>query len=63
MSQLSPERRKVAVLGGSIAALSGSVLLLQRNHHWLTVVWLAVLIVALAYVGMQLVKIQRSKKQ
>ena len=62
MSKLSPERRKVAVLGGSIAAMSGGVLLLQRDHSWLTMVWLAIMAFAAAYVVVQLIKIKRSRR-
>jgi hypothetical protein len=63
MSQLSPERRKVVVIAASIAAMSGSVGLLARNHPWLAGVWLGLLAVALVYVMVQLVKIKRSRRQ
>jgi hypothetical protein len=60
MSKLSPERRKVVVLGGSIAAMSGTIALLGRNHPWLGAVWLCFLLIAAAYVMVQLIKIRRS---
>jgi hypothetical protein len=62
MSQLTPERRRVAILGGSIAAMSGTVALLQKTHPRLVAVWLGLLFVALVYVIIQLVKIRRSGK-
>jgi len=62
MSRLSPERRKVAVLGGSIAAMSAVTATLQHKHPWLTVLWLCLLAVALVYVMVQLVKIKRSRR-
>jgi len=62
MSRLSPERRKVAVLGGSIAAMSGVTATLQHTHPWLTAVRLCLLAVALVYVMVQLVKIKRSRR-
>jgi len=60
---MTQERRKVVVIAASIAAMSGSVGLLARHHPWLAGVWLGLLFVALVYVMVQLVKIQRSKKQ
>ena len=60
MSRLSPERRKVVILGGSIAAMSGTIALLGRNHPWLGAVWLCFLLIAAAYVMVQLIKIRWS---
>jgi len=59
---LSPERKKVAVLGGSIAAMSGTVALFQHNHPRLVAAWLCLLFIAMVYVVMQLVKIRRSRR-
>jgi hypothetical protein len=59
MSKLSPERRKIVVLGGSIAVMSGGVGLLGRDHPVVMWIWLAVLLMALVYVAMQLVKLKR----
>jgi hypothetical protein len=61
MKQLSPERRKIVVLASAIAASSGAVLLLQKDHPRLTATWLGLLSVALVYVIVQLVKIKRQK--
>jgi uncharacterized membrane protein YfcA len=63
MSKLTPERRKIVAIGGSVAAMSGGVLLLQRNHPWLTAVWACLLMFAAIYVMMQLVKIRRSARR
>jgi hypothetical protein len=59
---MTTERRRVAVIGGSIAAMSGGALLLQRDHPWVTTAWLVVLAFALVYVVVQLIKIRRSKR-
>ena len=61
MSELTPERRKVVILGGSVAAMSGSIAVFGHNHPWLAVVWLCFLMVAAAYVIVQLIKIKRSR--
>jgi hypothetical protein len=62
MSKLTPERRKIVAIGGSIAAMSGGVLLLERNHPWVATVWVCLLMVAAIYVMWQLIKIRRSRR-
>jgi hypothetical protein len=63
MSQLSPERRKVAVLGGSIAAMSGCVALFANKHPVLMGIWLGMLFYALIYTIIQLVKIKKKNAE
>jgi len=62
MKELSPERRKVVILGGSIASMSGTIALLGRNHPWMGAVWLCCLLIAAAYAMTQLIKIRRSER-
>jgi hypothetical protein len=59
-ANLSKDRRQVVIIGGSIAAMSGTIALLGRNHPWLGAVWLCFLLIAAAYVMVQLIKIRRS---
>jgi hypothetical protein len=60
---MTPERRKIAVLGGSIAAMSGGVILFGQKHTALIGIWLGVLCYALIYVIIQLVKIKKKNAE
>ena len=56
--QISPQRRKIAVLGGSVAAIGGSVTVLH-NHPYLRLAILAFMVLALAYLIREMVKLKR----
>lgn len=57
--QISPQRRKVAVLGGSIAAVGGSVTALH-NHPYFQDAVLAFMVLAVAYLIRETVKLKRA---
>jgi hypothetical protein len=59
MRKLSLQRRKVVVLAGSLAAMSGIGPLLMQRHHYLGLVWIGCVAVMMVIVITQLVKLKR----
>jgi hypothetical protein len=59
--QISPQRKKVAVLAGAVAAISGCVSIL-RNHPYFEGIVLICMVGALAYLIREMVKLKRVER-
>ena len=57
MSNITPERRKVALLGCAVACMSSGPVLL-RGHHVLMFVWIAVMLSVLIYAIVLLMRLK-----
>jgi hypothetical protein len=68
MRELSPQRKKVVVLGGSLACLSGPGLLLLNTLHGsrylptFAILWCVLMVGLMAFTVSQLVKLQRERR-
>jgi len=60
MSQLSPERRKVVVIGGSVAAMTAAASSIAPKHPFFVWIYVAFMLSALGYAATKLVKIKRA---
>jgi len=60
MTELSPQRRKVVALAACIACMSSGPILL-KGHRVLLGVWIAVMIVLLAFAGVQFAKLKKER--
>ena len=61
MNNLSPQRRKVVILAGSVSCMSASGSVLFRGHPRLILPWLALVVGGLVYTISELVKLKRGK--
>jgi hypothetical protein len=61
MRELSPERKRVAVLCACVACMAGGPVLL-KGHPVLLGVWIGLMVVALAYAMVQLAKLKGQGK-
>lgn len=59
--QISPQRRKIAVMAGAVAAISGSVTIL-RNHPYFEDIVLICMVGALTYLIREMVKLKRAER-
>jgi len=61
MSELSPRRRRIVVMSGSIAALSGVTPLLLKDHPYVRTGVLVWIVLMLVYVVTEIVKLKREE--
>jgi energy-converting hydrogenase Eha subunit C len=61
MSKLSPQRRRIVVMAGSVACIAGVVPTLLKEHPVLRMVLLAFMVAALVYVVVEVVRLKRSE--
>jgi len=61
MSELSPRRRRIVVMSGSIAALSGVTPLLLKDHPYVRIGVLVWIVLMLVYVVTEIVKLKREE--
>jgi hypothetical protein len=57
------ERKQMAVIGGSLAAMSAATATLSQRHPFVIWIYGAYLLAAFGYVVVQLVKIRRAQKR
>jgi hypothetical protein len=58
MRELSPQRKRVVVLCASVAAMSGSSVLL-KGHPVLLGAWIGLMVVTLVYAMVELAKLKK----
>ena len=63
MNKRDAERRKIVLIGGSIAAGTPAMAIYGQQHPALMWAWFGGILVALLYVVMQLVRIKKSRRQ
>ena len=59
MRALSPQRRKVVVLSGALAATSGLIGAIGQHHHRLELVWIVLELALLVYILREFVVLKR----
>jgi hypothetical protein len=60
---MATERKRIALISASVAAMSGVAAMLSQQHPFVIWIYGAFLLGAFGYVVMQLVKIRRAKSR